>query len=108
VASAPVGYPLGREREAVPIAVLRQAFHESGLSVRELARRLKVHHSTVGRKVRGWTAHQYIENAAGEVVDYGARSISVRHDTAIRYIQAMELDPADYLPRPLRGRDDGE
>jgi IS30 family transposase len=95
-----VGYPLGRERREIPIDVVRQAFHESGLGVRELARRLKLHHSGVGRMVRGWKAHQYIENAAGQVVDYNARTISVRRETAERYLRAMGHDPREWLDQP--------
>jgi IS30 family transposase len=96
------GYPVGLERREVPITILRQAFHESGLGVRELARRMRLHHSGVGRMVREQKAKQYHPNAAGANVRYEARILSVKRETAERYLRAMGFDPADWLPSAKR------
>lgn len=92
------GYPTGLAREDVPVELLRKAFHESGLSIRELARRLHVHHSSVGRVVSVQRiAPQLKPNAAGETVRYEARNLSVNRLRAERYLKAMGCDPKDWL-----------
>lgn len=92
------GYPTGVAREQVPIEVIRKAFHESGLSIRELARRLNIHHSSVGRVVSVQrSAPQLKPNAAGETVRYEVRNLSMNRLRAERYLKAMGFDPKDWL-----------
>jgi IS30 family transposase len=83
----------------VPVEAIRRAFHESGLSIRELARRLNVHHSSVGRVVSTQRiSPQFKANAAGETVRYEARNLSMNRLRAERYLKAMGYDPKDWLP----------
>lgn len=92
-----VGYPRGLTREEVPISVVRDAFAQADVSVRELARRLGLHHSGVGRVVRGWKASQYVENADGVRIDYEARNLSMSRERAIDYLRAMDHRPEEWL-----------
>ena len=84
------GWSRGHHRGDVPVTVLQQAFHDADLTVSELARRLGVHHSSVGRVVRGHRAHQYRGNPRTR---YDARTLSVTRTKAIRYLTAMGADP---------------
>lgn len=47
--------------------------------------------------VRGNGNHQYHRNGEGDLVRYDARILSVKRETAERYIRAMGLDPRAWL-----------
>jgi hypothetical protein len=73
----------------VPAAVLEEAFHESGLSHSELARRLAWTHPDTQR----------VKRALGTKRDPRTKSevrLAVRYETAVKLIRAMGLDPVDY------------
>jgi transcriptional regulator with XRE-family HTH domain len=94
------GYPAGLAREDVPVEVIREAFHRSGLSMREVARRLRVHPSGVTRILSGRAAWNYQANAGGEIVKYVARDLTMSADRARRYAHALDVDPREWGVKP--------
>lgn len=82
------GAPEGVARRDVPVEVVRLAFHESGLSIAELARRLGLHPSGVGRVVRGHAATFYCDGKDGRT-RYVHRTLSLSRRRAQAYLLAM-------------------